>query len=53
MKAAESGLLAKKVEALEAENARLKVEAARLTVLEAQNAKLAALEAEMRPEWRR
>ena len=34
--------LAKKVEALEAENARLKAEAARLTALEAQNAKLAA-----------
>jgi hypothetical protein len=38
--------LAKKVDALEAENARLKVEAARLTVLETQNAKLAAREAE-------
>jgi hypothetical protein len=37
--------LAKKVEALEAENFRLKAEAARLTTLEAQNAKLAALEA--------
>ena len=38
--------LAKKVEALEAENARLKVETARLTALETQNAKLAAREAE-------
>jgi hypothetical protein len=34
--------LAKKVEALEAENARLKAESARLTALEAQNTKLAA-----------
>ena len=34
--------LAKKVEALEAENSRLKAEAARLRALEAQNAKLAA-----------
>ena len=34
--------LAKKVDALEAENSRLKAEAARLTALEAQNAKPAA-----------